>query len=224
MMRFRRVLARILSWILNPTIPGQEAPGETPGPVRRVIPEAIGWITARIGTRTSASQTSIRTSTHTSTHTSTGTSPGAPHKTRRIGREPPRQTYLWQFIRGVLFVQFVLFATWNNSGYSYVGWVRGAASFTALMAVVGIALLIAHIVLIRIAYVALGYAGLIGASLSVGALMLIGSQLNLIVLNDLSRHIEFWLFNVASIISVGVGWAKYQQRFSGQREVLKNPP
>ena len=63
--------------------------------------------------------------------------------------------------------------------------------------------------LIRIAYVALGYAGLIGASLSVGALTLIGSQLNLIVLNDLSRHIEFWLFNVASIISVGVGWAKY---------------
>jgi Family of unknown function (DUF6524) len=124
----------------------------------------------------------------------------------------------------VLFAQFLLFATWNNSGYSYIGWVTRAASFTALMTVVGIALLIGHILLIRIAYVALSFPGIIGASLLLAVLALIGSQLGLITLDELSRHVEFWMFNVASIISIGVGWAKYQQRFSGQRDVLKSPP
>jgi hypothetical protein len=124
----------------------------------------------------------------------------------------------------VLFAQFLLFATWNNSGYSYVGWVTHATSVTALMAVAGIALLIAHVVLIRIAYVALSYPGIVGALVLLGVLLLIGSQLDLIVLDELTRHVEFWLFIVASVVSMGVGWAKYQQRLSGQRDVVKAPP
>jgi hypothetical protein len=143
---------------------------------------------------------------------------------RRVSPEPRRQIYLWQFIRGVLFAQFLLFATWNNSGYSYIGWITGAPRFTALMAVVGIALLIAHVVLVRIAYVALNYAGIIGASVLLGMLLLSFSQLGVIKLNELTRHVEFWLFIAASIVSLGVGWAKYQQRLSGQRDVLKSPP
>jgi hypothetical protein len=223
MIRFRHLLARILSWILHPSIPGQEAPGEAPGPVRRAIPAAISAAIAGIRSLT-RTPTDTQNSTQTNTRSNTRSEPGPRRKPRRMSREPSRQSYLWQFIRGVLFAQFVLFATWNNSGYSYVGWVTRAASYTAPMVVVGIALLIAHIVLIRIAFVALGYSGLIGASLLLAALLLVGSRFDLIVLDELSRHVEFWLFNVASIISIGVGWAKYQQRFSGQREVLKSPP
>jgi hypothetical protein len=155
---------------------------------------------------------------------SSQTSPGTVREIQHFGREPPRQSYLWQFIRGVLFAQFLLFATWNNSGYSYIAWVTSATSFTALMAVAGIALLIAHVVLIRIAYVALNYPGIIGVLLLLFVLLLIGSQLRLIVLDELTRHVEFWLFIVASVVSIGVGWAKYQQRLSGQRDVLKSPP
>ena len=141
-----------------------------------------------------------------------------------VSPEPRRRIYAWQYIRGVLFVQFILFATWNNSGYSYVGWVTGARTFTALMAVVGVALLIVYITLIRIAYVALGYPGIFGASLLLAMLLLAGSQLGLIELDTLTRHIEFWMFIVASIMSIGIGWAKYQQRISGQRDVVKSPP
>jgi hypothetical protein len=32
------------------------------------------------------------------------------------------------------------------------------------------------------------------------------------------------MFIAASIVSIGIGWAKYQQRISGQRDVLKSPP
>ncbi len=141
-----------------------------------------------------------------------------------LGPEPRRRIYAWQYIRGVLFVQFVLFSTWNNSGYSYVGWVTGAKEFTALMAVAGIALLIAYIMLIRVAYVALGYSGLTGATLLLAMLLLACSQLGLLDLDALTRHVEFWMFVAASIVSIGIGWAKYQQRISGQREVLKSPP
>src|SRR5579863_9871775 len=143
---------------------------------------------------------------------------------RRVSPDPPRLSYLWQFIRGLLFTQFLLFATWNNSGYSYVGWVTGAAHFTALMAVAGIALLIAHVIVIRIAYVALGYAGILGASGLLAALTLIGWQLDLIDLDEITHHVAFWLINVASIESIGVSWARYQMRLSGERDVLKSPP
>ena len=141
-----------------------------------------------------------------------------------IGAEPARRGYVWQFVRGVLFAQFLLFATWNRSGYSYISWVTGADQFTALMAVAGIALLIAHVTMLRIAYVALGYPGLFAASLLLAAIVLLGYKLGLLDLDTLTREVEFWMFIVASILSIGVGWAKYQQRFSGQRDVLKSPP
>jgi hypothetical protein len=141
-----------------------------------------------------------------------------------VSPEPRRRIYAWQYIRGVLFVQFILFSTWNNSGYSYIGWISGAKAFTALMAVAGIALLIAYIVLIRIAYTALGYPGIFSASLLLAMLLLAGSQLGLLDLDSLTRHVEFWMFIAASIVSIGIGWAKYQQRISGQRDVLKSPP
>jgi len=143
---------------------------------------------------------------------------------RRVSRATRRWFYLWQFIRGLLLVQFLLFATWNNSGYSYVGWVTGARHFTALMAVAGIALLVAHVVVLRIAFVALNYAGIIAASLLLAVLLLTCSQLDLIALEPLTRQVEFWLFIVASIVSIGLGWAKFQLRFSGQANVLKSPP
>jgi hypothetical protein len=92
------------------------------------------------------------------------------------------------------------------------------------MAVAGIALIISYVAMFRIAYVALGYPGLLAASVLLAVLMLAGSQLGIIKLDELTRHVEFWLFITASILSIGIGWAKYQQRFSGQRDVLKAPP
>lgn len=141
-----------------------------------------------------------------------------------VSAEPPRRIYAWQFVRGALLAQFVLFATWNHSGYSYVSWVTAAPHFTALMAVAGIALVIAYIVMLRIAFVALGYPGLIAASLFLAAILLMLWQFDLIDLDELVGHLEFWLFIIASILSIGIAWAKYQQRLSGQRDALKAPP
>jgi hypothetical protein len=149
---------------------------------------------------------------------------GTAATSHRIRAEPRRQAYLWQFVRGLLFVQFLLFATWNNSGYSYVGWVTRADTFTALMAVAGILLLIAQVTVIRIAYLALGDLGIAMAALLLGVVLLIGSRFELIDLAMVTRHIEFWMSIAAGIVSIGVGWAKYQERISGQRDQVKSPP
>jgi hypothetical protein len=145
-------------------------------------------------------------------------------KVHKLGFDPYRRNYIWQFIRGTLFVQFLLFGTWNQSGYSYINWVTGGSHFTALMVVAGIALLTAHIVVLRIVYIALGPPGIIGAALLLGVVFLIASQLGLVELNELTGHVEFWLFAIASLLSIGIGWAKYQQRISGQRSVIKYYP
>ena len=138
--------------------------------------------------------------------------------------EPRRRSYIFMFLRGVLFAQFILFATWNNSGYSYLSWLSREQHVTPLMAVTGIALLIAYVVLFRIAFVALGYRGLVAASMLLSGGLLILWQLGLIDLEALTSRIEFWLFVVAAILSIGLGWGAFQQRISGQNDVLKRPP
>lgn len=138
--------------------------------------------------------------------------------------EASRGSYLWDFLRALLLVEFLLLATWNRTGYSYVSWIRAAGEFTAPMAAAGLALLIAHIALLRMSFVALGYAGILAALILLGCVLLGVSTLGLINLEQLSRNSDFWTFVVATTLSAGLSWGKFQQRLTGQRDVLKNPP
>ena len=135
-----------------------------------------------------------------------------------------RGSYLWDFLSSLLFAEFLLLATWNRTGYSYLDWVRAAGDFTAPMAAAGLALLIAHIALLRMSFVALGYAGILAALILLGCVLLGGSTLDLIDLERLSRNSDFWTFVVATVLSAGTSWGKFQQRLTGQRDVLKDPP
>jgi len=145
-----------------------------------------------------------------------------------MARTPPasprRRSYLFAFLRGVLMAEFLLLATWNRTGYSYVGWVSGAASFTALMAVAGISLLIAHLAMLRMTYVALTPLGIAASLVVIGAALLAGSTLDLLNLASLARMSDFWILIAACVLSAGINWAKIQARLSGQRSVLKAPP
>jgi hypothetical protein len=80
------------------------------------------------------------------------------------------------------------------------------------------------VIVIRIAYVALGYPGILAVSVVLAAFTLIAWQLDLFDLNEITHHVAFWLVNVACIESIGVSWARYQMRLSGERDVLKSPP
>ena len=143
---------------------------------------------------------------------------------RHPSASPRRRSYLFGLARGVLIAEFLLLASWNSTGYSYIGWLNQAPEFTALMAVAGIALLIAHIVVLRIAYVALNLIGIAGALLVIGAMLLAGSTIGLLNLTNLAATSYFWMFLVACVISIGINWPKLQTRLSGERSVLKSPP
>jgi hypothetical protein len=138
-------------------------------------------------------------------------------ETRRIG-------YLWRFARGMLAMEFLLLATWNPWGTSYVAWVARSGGVGPLQAVAGIALLIGHVALLRIAFVALGYPGILAGLLLVGCAVLAAWQLGLADLNRLQAEPLFWLAVWAAIVSLGITWAAFQKRLSGQRGVLKSPP
>ena len=129
---------------------------------------------------------------------------------------PRRRSYLFGLARGVLIAEFLLLASWNSTGYSYFGWVTRASDFTALMAVAGIALLIAHVMLLRIAYLALDLIGIAATLLVIGAVLLAGSTIGLLNLTALAEISYFWIFIAACVISVGINWPKLQTRLSGE--------
>ena len=138
--------------------------------------------------------------------------------------EPRRRVYLWQLLRGVLFAEFVLFVTWSPTGYSYLSWVSEAQHFTALQAVAGIALLIIHIALLRIVFLSLNYPGITATLALLGSGLVGASRLGLIDLEAAQSRRWFWIFVASCVISTGLLWGSLQQRLSGERTVLKNPP
>lgn len=138
--------------------------------------------------------------------------------------EPPRRSYAIGLARSFLATEFLVLATWNPSGTSYLDWLRHAARPTPTMAAVGIALLTGHVAVTRMATVALGVAGLLATGIAAGSLILVAAQLRLIEPRALLGEPVFWLSLWALALAIGLTWAKVQKRASGQRDVLKYPP
>lgn len=136
---------------------------------------------------------------------------------------PRRRSFLFGFLRGLLFAEFVLLATWGPAPYSYLGWL-GRAPFGAPQAVVGIALLIAHVALLRMAFLALDWLGITATLTLLVCVLLAASQLGLIDLDAVQARRGFWLFVASVLIAAGLIWSSLQQRLSGEGTVLKTPP
>jgi hypothetical protein len=138
-------------------------------------------------------------------------------------REVRRRGYLWQFLRRLLFAEFVLLVTWSPSDLSYVAWV-GRTPFGALQAVVGIALVIAHIAAVRMAFLSLDWIGITATLVLLGCMLLAAGHLGLLDLMAAQGERAFWLFVASALVAAGLVWGSLQQRLSGERTVLKSPP
>lgn len=129
------------------------------------------------------------------------------------------------FARRLLLAAFFVFAAYNPTGRSYYHWVvADPDAITPLQAVAGIALLIALVALIRIAGVALRIRGVIAViGLFFGIVSLrVGLGL------DRFAEMELTIASAQVVICValafGMTWAHAQVRFSGERDLLHNPP
>jgi hypothetical protein len=138
-------------------------------------------------------------------------------------REPRRRSYLWQFLRRLLFTEFVLLATWSPSDLSYVAW-AGRTPFGALQAVAGILLAIAHIALVRMVFLSLDWIGITASLVLLGCVLLAAGHLGLLDLVAAQGDRAFWLFVASILVAAGLVWGNLQQRLSGERTVLKSPP
>ncbi len=134
-----------------------------------------------------------------------------------------RRSFLFGFLRGLLFAEFVLLATWGPGPYSYLGWL-GRTPFGAAQAVAGIALLIAHVALLRMAFLALDWLGITATLTLLFCVLLAAAHLGLIDLAVVQGRRGFWLFVASVLIAAGLIWSSLQQRLSGEGTVLKTPP
>jgi hypothetical protein len=138
-------------------------------------------------------------------------------------REPRRRGYFWQFLRRLLFAEFVLLVTWSPSDLSYVAWV-GRTPFAAPQAVAGIVLVIAHLALVRMAFLSLDWIGITASLVLLGCVLLAAEHLGLLDLVAAQGARAFWLFVASVLVAAGLVWGNLQQRLSGERTVLKSPP
>ena len=121
------------------------------------------------------------------------------------------------FLLRFVFAIVVVFATYNPEGVSYYSWVYDALpEFSVLKAFIGVALLIAWIILIRATLGSLGAFGIILAAAFFGlAIWLIIDVLGLST--DNFRVLSYIIgIMLASVLSIGVSWSHVRRRVSGQ--------
>jgi hypothetical protein len=119
-----------------------------------------------------------------------------------------------------IFAIALVFGTYNPSDYSYVNWVLGNdAEFGPVMALVGVALLIAWIVFLRATLLSLGILGIaLGAALYACVIWLL-IDLGLLSVDSTSALTWVILLIISFILSVGMSWSHIRRRLTGQFDV-----
>ncbi|MEI6987304.1 MAG: DUF6524 family protein [Rhodospirillaceae bacterium] len=119
-------------------------------------------------------------------------------------------------VRWVL-AMFIVFATYNASGYSYFHWVVGAgAENWPLKSFIGVTLLTSYGVFAIAIWRSLGPVGVATSAASLTALIWTLVDYNLLDLNNPNAVATVVGTLFASILSFGVSWSHIRTRLSGQ--------
>lgn len=140
-------------------------------------------------------------------------------------RQAPRPfgflDFLWRWLGALVLV----LATWNPSGYSYVGWVRhamGADGLSAAHFLVGAVLVAGWVVFGVATRNSLGSLGIIVGALVIGTLIWFLSDIGLVQAGSASAIAWLALIALATLLAVGLSWSHIWRRLSGQLEVDSN--
>ncbi len=124
------------------------------------------------------------------------------------------------FLARWLFAVALVFGTYNPSDYSYINWVISrSGDFGPIMAMAGVALLIAWIVFLRATMESLGLLGIVLG----GALFacLIWWLIDIDILSPDSPNELIWiiLLVLSLILASGMSWSHIRRRLTGQFDV-----
>jgi hypothetical protein len=119
-----------------------------------------------------------------------------------------------------LFAVVLVFGTYNPSGYSYMNWVLSSTSeFGPIMALTGVALLIAWIIFLRATFLSMGILGIaLGAALF-GCLIWLLIDLGLLSLDATGALTWIVLLVLSLILATGMSWSHIRRRLTGQFDV-----
>jgi hypothetical protein len=124
------------------------------------------------------------------------------------------------FIARWLFAVVLVFGTYNPSDYSYTNWVvTNGAEFGPVMALTGVALLIAWIIFLRATLLSLGAMGIaLGAALFACIIWLL-IDIGLFSLDSTSALAWAILLVLSLILATGMSWSHIRRRLTGQFDV-----
>lgn len=116
-----------------------------------------------------------------------------------------------------MFALILVLATYNPTGYSYIGWVlRVFPGIGPVMALSGVALAIGWIIFIRASLRSLGVVGMLLSSAVVACLIWLFVDRGWLDLKNLPALSWVILVCVAAILAVGMSWSLIRRRMSGQ--------
>ncbi len=119
---------------------------------------------------------------------------------------------------------FIVFATWNPTGYNFIWWATHSAWATAPEIAAGGAMLLAlQVLFVRIAWLSLGPDGITAAVgiLSAGALAL--NQFDVVDLTQPLALEYALLAGIALLLAIGTVWSLLKRRIVGQSNYLYGP-
>lgn len=127
------------------------------------------------------------------------------------------------FLR-LLLALVVVFATYNPEGFSFFHWVRDHAldsgtQMRAIMALVGMLIVIGWVIFIRATFRSLGAFGTILAIGFFGALIWVVLTLLPIPRDNIKLIVYLIQFGLAGVLSAGLSWSHVRRRLTGQLDV-----
>ena len=124
------------------------------------------------------------------------------------------------FLARWLFAVALVLGTYNPTDYSYINWVMNKHfEFNPVMALTGVALLIAWIVFLRATLVSLGWLGIfLGAALFACVIWLL-IDVDLLSLESTGALTWIILLILSFILAAGVSWSHIRRRLTGQFDV-----
>ncbi|MBS1269335.1 MAG: hypothetical protein MAG794_00284 [Gammaproteobacteria bacterium] len=134
-----------------------------------------------------------------------------------------RLSWSGYFLR-LLFALVLVFATYNPEGFSFFHWVWNQAvdasnEILALMALVGIVIVIGWVIFIRATYRSLGAFGTTLAIAFFAALIWVVMTLLPIPKDNIKLVTYLVLFGLSGVLSAGLSWSHVRRRLSGQFDV-----
>ena len=124
------------------------------------------------------------------------------------------------FIGRWVFAAVLVFGTYNPTQYSYIGWVFAeGTTFGPLVALAGVALLIAWIIFLRATFLSMGWLGIILGAALFGCVIWLFIDLGWLDLDSPSEISWVVLVFLSLILAVGMSWSHIRRRLTGQFDV-----